>query len=248
MTNAQSEWKRPTWTLVLVPGLYVLGLVGAALVQRQMLGHPSAPDRVVATVLWLQLLGRCPAAVAALALIAWRKPDDLRSRVLDLTLATGMRVVLLTVFVSLVFNASGLWPFLWRWPQFADYSLATHIVKQGAIGLAVLWLVAVGFLTPLVEEISFRFAFIQTVRKAVSTDIRAAFLVGVVFAAAHLVANPTSRPHLINAAWLLAWSVPVGLVALQRPRGGVGIATLCHGARNITDVAMLLASVVAMPK
>jgi membrane protease YdiL (CAAX protease family) len=99
--------------------------------------------------------------------------------------------------------------------------------------------IPVGFVTPLGEEMSFRFALLNTVRRVVSTDVRASLLVAVLFAAVHVAGNPTSTPHLVDATWLLVWSVPVGVIALgpaerwSRCRDGV------HGTRNLTEVAAL---------
>lgn len=154
--------------------------------------------------------------------------------------AFGMAVGV--VLLSLLLNNTSLWPFTWRSPDNAIVSHVAALFVHGhwlAISILAVRLV---ILTPVIEEVFFRFGLLQGIYNSTGSRVAAITISSLAFGIAHLGHWPfwqSGRMVLVNAFWLLTFSVAIGHITLKR-KGRIITALVAHGTRNAVELGTLL--------
>lgn len=185
--------------------------------------------------------------VTALLLLPLLVAQDSRPLRDALTVPAGRRIAIASIFGLLVLLSTAgdtfrLWPFSWRSnPSAIEFAQALAAGPQ--IGALVLWSTIHGLLTPLIEEVVFRFGLLRLVLAKSNSRILAVAASAVVFGAAHL-GYPWWQPDSVaqvRAASALLVGLGLGVVTLAS-RGRLWPAIVIHAARNLSEVGWLLMS------
>lgn len=185
---------------------------------------------------------RLPAFLLALALIRYSRRGELRQSILGLSLPTACATVALTFLVSAGLNAANLWPFTWRWA--GDNTLAyAKVLGMNDHGWAfTLWGITGVLITPLTEEVVFRFGLLRSLRSVARSDAVGILGSSILFAAGHLgyaLSSPPDTAHLVNATWMLLFSTVLG-VWVVRHEGKIAVPVVAHATRNALEWALIV--------
>lgn len=157
-------------------------------------------------------------------------------------LSPAFAVAVGVVLLSLLLNNTSLWPLTWRSPDNAIVSHVAALYLHGhwfAISILAVRLVV---LTPVIEEVFFRVGLLQGIYTSTGSRAAAITVSSLAFGIAHLGHWPfwnSDRIVLVNAFWLLIFSVAIGHITLKR-KGRIITALVAHGARNAVELGTLL--------
>lgn len=144
-----------------------------------------------------------------------------------------------TVLLSLILNATRLWPFTWRWRTNGSVAKFAILARDAQLAAIALWAIHVVLLVPEIEKILFRFGVLSYFTSVTGKSWIGVLISAALFSNGHLGACPIWRPaaaHANNSAWLFMASIVLGLVVVRR-RGTLGLAIAIHVPRNATEFA-----------
>ena len=164
-----------------------------------------------------------------------------------LTVPPGRRFGIASLFVLLLFfstiaDAVGIWQFAWRTNRSAIL-FARALLEANSVAAILLWSIIHGLLTPVLEEVQFRFGLLRVALATSGSRTVAVVVTAVLFGALHL-GYPFWRPSVITGLRAVAaLIVGIGLGALTlASRGRLWPAVVVHAARNLSEVGWLLVS------
>jgi membrane protease YdiL (CAAX protease family) len=185
------------------------------------------------------VLVRLPSLAAILYAWAQRDNADIRAALKGETLGKLAAVVLGTVIVTILLNNSILWPFSWRWPGDSSLAYMNTLIVKGNWSAIGLWLILAVGITPVLEEIVFRFGLLQLLWRASSSVVAAVVGSSLIFGILHLGYLPPDRAHVINAFWVFVFSNLLGFVTVRK-NGNIRIALVVHTTFNLVTWLFLV--------
>jgi membrane protease YdiL (CAAX protease family) len=192
------------------------------------------------------LVARAPALAIALGVVFGSKVGSLRTA-LRLDPAYGSWLwpaAVLTILSGLALNATGLWPYAWRWGGNSARPMARLLLESGQEFPLSLWVIATVAVIPFIEECVFRFALLRALLRTTRSTTAAIVLTSLVFAIGHLGYAPSGHldvQHVSVAFWALVMSVVLGWITVLRS-GEIRTAIVIHGVRNALEMTTLLLS------
>jgi membrane protease YdiL (CAAX protease family) len=151
--------------------------------------------------------------------------------------------------VSFALNAVNLWPFTWRWAGDPSAAYIGALVENHSWLAIGIWAGIVAVITPIIEEVVFRFGVLRVVARYTRSPWMGILGSSLLFGVAHLGYWPIWYPdlqHLVNASWLVVFSVLLGWVTLRR-QGNITLAIAVHSARNTLELGLLIAALPGPP-
>lgn len=151
-------------------------------------------------------------------------------------------VLLGGLMLSLLLDCRGVWPFTWRSPRnSASIHVATLLGRGNWLGLMLL-AVRVILITPVVEEVVFRYVLLREATRLPGGKYAGVLVSATAFAALHL-AEDNDPVMAYNASWLFFFSIVLGWTILVR-QGKLGFSLAAHASRNIAELLALCLLVV----
>lgn len=151
--------------------------------------------------------------------------------------------------VSFALNALNLWPFTWRWAGDPSAQYLRALVENHDWLAIAIWAGLVTVITPIIEEVVFRFGILRALARYTRSPWIGILGSSLLFGIAHLGYWPIwqpDRPHLVNASWLVAFSVLLGWLTLRR-QGNITPAIVIHSARNALELGLLIVALPSPP-
>lgn len=184
---------------------------------------------------------RMPAALIIAVELCSIPAGPLRTALRLPSLRTVAMASAATIAISVFLNAIDVWPFDWRWTtdQSGVYTRALFTLHLWVA--FVFWGVNLVVVTPVLEEIVFRFGVLRYLRAVTSSSATAVVGSSLLFAALHLGHWPAQfadNQHLVNAAGVGAGSLALAHITLRHD-GRIGIAMISHASRNALIFGLL---------
>jgi len=189
------------------------------------------------------VLLRLPALVLLLLLLRRPHQHHLRQAV---TMSLTPRLIIpvgITIVITIFLNNSGLWPYPWRWPGSSIAAYMKALADGGQwVGLA-LWLMLIGIVNPLLEEVVFRFGVLQIVRDTTRSNMLSIVTSSLSFAATHLGYLPPDRAHILDSVWIFIVSLPLAWYTLRQD-GNLTVPFLIHATFNVVAYVVLFTQLI----
>ena len=218
--------------LILMGGfLYVCAIFFRDWIEHRLLGLPQATALYVkqegAVPIFVSILIRLPGL--GLILLAWFRSSskELRDSLRAGSFKTLAGAAVVTLFVAVLLNNSGLWPFTWRWRGDSTLAYASALIQGDEWGAMVLWVSLGVLLNPFIEEVVFRFGLLQYVRRVTGSPAMAIISTSVLFGVLHLGYLPPDRSHIVNSFWIFTFSTVLAWLTLRR-NGNITLSLATH--------------------
>ena len=237
---------RRTLLFALVCSLYLLAALLREDAVRALFGQQAttAPNFIATHAFSVQAIQLAllvpPTWLLFGSLLAGNQPYGTALRARSRTVTSYLA---LTFLISMVLNATALWPFSWRWES-GGSAAHMHVLMQHDRSAIVLWAISGIVLIPILEESIFRFWMLREIARRTRSYTVAVVGSSLLFAALHLGSPvyPPDRAHMVNAGWLFAFSLLVGTITVRR-RGNFAPVLAMHVGRNALEFATLAVSV-----
>lgn len=213
----------------------VIALVGSS--EKSQAYIASHGGLVVFATTLTHLLG-----VLLVAVLVWRRGDGrLRSALYRPSPGLLIGSVLVAAALSLILNATEMWPFAWRWEFDSNTGFVQALLAGSRIVPLLYWLLLYGVGVPILEEVVFRFGLLRTVQDWTGSDRAAVMVSAIIFGLLHLGYPPWSPDlgHMWNAAAVTLFGVALGALVLKQ-QGRISLAIAVHVTFNVSSQAMLL--------
>jgi len=246
--------KLDEWLAVLVGVAYIVPIVLREYALHA-LGVPQLPGKYYlqqhAGYLALALLSlRLPACMLLVLAWSFRREGTLREALRPRNWSMLRSLLLATVGVSVLLNALGAWPYSWRWSSNTTADFAGTLIRNGSWAPLLIWLILHVLVTPILEEVVFRFGVLRVVERKTGSAKAGIAVSSLLFGAAHLGYWPvwrTDQQHLVNSVWLTGFSLLLGWLTVKHD-GNLTLAIAAHATRNGVELSMLVVSILCCIK
>jgi membrane protease YdiL (CAAX protease family) len=198
---------------------------------------PSAILRFVSTY----EIAATAVLLPALAIIAYGlQRNGLREAVRLDNRSSLLQAAVLAVVVSVVMDRLGLWPYSWRIPTNSAPLVIASLWLHGQWLILLLLAIRVVVLTALLEEVTFRLAFLQFGLRRTSSPLFTVVVTSLLFGSLHTVHYliQPDKVALLNVFWLTVFAAMLATFVLRRD-GNISVAIAAHATRNLVEFVTL---------
>lgn len=167
--------------------------------------------------------------------------ESLRDALRPLSTGKVVGTIVLVAVLSLLLNATGLWPFGWRWEYDSNVALVQALLARAHFLALLYWLLLYGVGVPFLEEVVFRFGLLQTLKRWTGSSFAAVTVSALIFGLLHLGYPPWSPDleHKWNAIAVTIFALALGSLVLKQ-NGRISTAIMIHVTLNSVSEVMLV--------